>query len=64
MSDRIMRPTEGLRFVERVLPGENDKSQTIRVLQQQWKDIFLGGTEWRDVPCIPEPTVRAAGGDA
>lgn len=42
---RVMRPTPGLRFVDRTVDGA-----TTRVLQQLWHDIYSGHAEWRDVP--------------
>ncbi len=42
---RVMRPTPGLRFVERTADGA-----TARVLQQMWHDVCSGRTEWHDVP--------------
>lgn len=56
-------PTLHLRFVDRDPSGNYSVHQPNRVLQQWWerfgqRDIPHDG-EWRDVPAIAEPEVRA-----
>jgi len=52
-----MTPTNRLRFLERVVPVDDEIARTERVLQQWWEDRstdvhWVDGNpgEWRDVP--------------
>ena len=54
----IYEPTMKLRFVEQRMAqivstdslGTTNRLEKIKVLQQQYVDVTLGHTEWRDVP--------------
>lgn len=62
-----MTPTNELRFVKRMIVGEEVSPNTysmkeVRVLQQKWEDLGRMNmywkdeyiTEWRDVPLVEE----------
>lgn len=59
-----VKPTQGLRFVERVIPSHDvEAGYKVRVLQQWWGKQQLSennrwepieGGEWRDVPLETE----------
>lgn len=51
---RAMRPTENLRFLERVADQGDGTARRVRVLQQAWAPVHGGQCEWRDVPLVTE----------
>lgn len=51
---RTIRPTVGLRFVEREHRISEDSSITRFILQQEWMDVNNGRVEWIDIPTVKE----------
>lgn len=51
---RVMRQTEGLRFLERTEDLGDGTARRVRVPQQAWVPVYGGQIEWRDVPLVTE----------
>lgn len=51
-----MKPTNKLRFVERVVPITETTGRQVQILQQWWEYEHVAETdgEWRDVPLEKE----------